>query len=163
MTRLRMSSMFCVLILVTGVLPAAAQSLTLKLTGIKGSSTVEKDAIDIMAFGWSVTNASALTPDGPVAGKANASEFVLNLLSFDVLPMILQKLLSGDHVDEARITVWDASQKKMYDILFKNVLFGTLALSAQTGAPPSHSLTFSFATLDLSVAPGNAATFDFTQ
>ena len=165
MTRTRITSISWVLILLIGVLPASAQSLTLKLTDITGSSQVEPGAIDIFSFGWAVTNPTTLTTDGPEAGKPNPTEFAINLMSLDVLPQILQKLFTGDHVDEARFSVWDASQKKTYSLVFRDVIFNTLALSGHAGNPQIHSLTFSFKDIKLSIAgggPNSETFFDFT-
>jgi hypothetical protein len=162
MRRTRLTSLFSVVMLVVGVLPAAAQSLTLKVTDIKGSSVIEADAIDLLSFGWAVANGATLTSDGPITSRPIPTEVAVNLQSFDALPQILQKVAAGAHVDKATLKVWDASQKLMYFFEFEDIVFGALSLNGQIGNPPFHSLTFTFSNLKLTV-PGAAPTLvDFT-
>ena len=155
----------CFAALILAAAPAFAQSFTLKVGDIQGSSTVPGAVgfIDVLSFSYGV--ASNQTQIGV---KASATSAKAACSSFNTMMRLGKEtgdlflaVMQGTHFDTATFKVFDTSGAPAFDLAFSNVLLTSLQQSGSEGgdlATQSLSLISATTTLTLYHAAGHPPT-----
>jgi type VI protein secretion system component Hcp len=146
----------CFAALILAGTPAFAQSFTLKVGDIQGSSTVPGAVgfIDVLSFSYGVAAAVA---SGPVKGGATSRP---SCSSFNTMMRLGKEtgdlflaVMQGTRFDTATFKVFDRSGAPAFDLVFNDVVLTSLQQSGSEGGGDvgiqSLSLTASRTTLKL--------------
>lgn len=139
-----------------------AEDLLLRLDGIKGESTRQKDEIDITSFSWGFSQATS-------GGKSSVERFVVKKNVDVSSPLLVQNLLSGRTIANATFVVRrdssDRAATTFIQIDLKDVKVVELSLNGTDSGRPTESVAFTFSKLtyqyfpvDKSGKPGPAIT-----
>ncbi|WP_175948286.1 Hcp family type VI secretion system effector [Burkholderia pyrrocinia] len=122
----------------------------LKINTVTGEATDEghKDEIDVLRWGWSVQNTSSVRyGTGSGSGKATISDLRFDHHVDRASPILFKYAASGEHIDEAVLTVRKAGGKngpvEYLKITMKNV-FVTHVSQSGGGSDAHESVTLSF-------------------
>jgi type VI secretion system Hcp family effector len=124
-------------------------TLTLKLDGIKGESMIEPDALDILDWGWSMTNPSTQNGTGLSAGTPKVGDIHFQKLYCKGSPTIMQYLLQGKHFKTAvlqmRKTTGDTATKPYFTLELSKVFvtaYGTGANAATVDIAENFTISY---------------------
>jgi type VI secretion system secreted protein Hcp len=147
---------------------AWADDYLLKIDGIKGESTIQKDEIDVTAFSWGFS-----TPDGQT--KAQPQRLVISKFVDSASPALTQQLFDGRVIKNLTLTVRrprgkDAATFIAIKVDLTDVRVVDIHVSAGGNQRPVESVAFAFSKvtfqytpLDVSGKPvgASSATLDF--
>ncbi len=118
--------------------------------GIKGESKHEKhkDQVEVTSWHWSASNASSFGKNsGGGRGKGVASELVFTHRYDNASPVLAQKLLGGDHLDEAVLYVSKSVGKGQDDfiiITLTKVMVTSISPSGDASGDVFESVSLAF-------------------
>lgn len=78
-------------------------AITLTFEGINGESQIERNALDILEWGWSITNPTTRHGTGLSAGTPTISEIHFSKISCSGSPIIMQYVAEGKHFPKATL------------------------------------------------------------
>jgi type VI secretion system secreted protein Hcp len=122
----------------------------LKIRNVTGEAvdSSHKDEIEVLRWGWSIQNSSAVRHGtGSGAGKASISDLRFDHRVDRASPILFKYAASGEHIDEAVLSVRKAAGKngplQYLKITMKNV-FVTHVSQSGGGSEAHESVTLSF-------------------
>ena len=139
-------------------------NLFLKIDGIPGESldSKHKDEIELVSFGWGVTQAVAETPGagagGGAAGRAHFQDFHFTMRVNKASPQLFLACASGKHIKEANLSV-RRTQKEQVEYLkikFTDLLVTSFQEGDTDGEVPQESIAFAFSRVQLEYRPQSA-------
>lgn len=137
-----------------GALRAASDYL-LEIDGIKGESAdaTHKDAIDIDAFSWGLSNSSTMVGGGSGVGKVSLQDFHFTTSLSKASPQIMAQCATGKHIPKAvlyaRKPGGDA-RTDYYKVTLTDVLISSYSQSGAVGAGrPSDSVSIAFTSIKI--------------
>lgn len=133
-----------------------AVDMFLKISNIPGESRDDKhkDEIEILSFSWGVSQfASVGSGGGAGAGKADFQDFSFVVPVSKASPKLFLACASGEHLDEAVLTVRKAGAEQVEFLSYK--LSDCLVSSYQEGGSsgdtvPIDSFSLNFAKIEMS-------------
>lgn len=144
-TRALLIAVTCGASLVVPTQAMASVDVFLRMTGIIGESTIEKDAVTVLSWSWGTSTGSARTSKG-VAPAACIQD--LNLMKFvdSASPQLVMNGVTGTVAPEAVLTLRRAIGDSTQDILvlrMSNVTVASFQLSGSSEIP-TESVTLRF-------------------
>ncbi len=130
---------------------------TLLIKGLKGTSTILKDAIEILSFSWGAHNAaaSAKASGETRAGRPDFSELSIIKSVDPTSHELLKNCLICQAFDEAELAFYkqisSTNQKYLY-IKFEQVYVSSIQLSSG-GENPTESVSLSYEKMEFAYAP----------
>ena len=95
-----------------------AMNMTLKMDPIKGESKIEKDAFDVLAWSWGMSNnGSTHIGGGSGSGKVSVQDISLTKWLDKATPDLMKACCNGKHFNKATLTVRKAGGDKPLDYL----------------------------------------------
>jgi len=152
-----------------------ADLIHLKLTNIKGESASKshRDEIAVESWNWGISQLTSLVVGaGGTAGKGSFTPFSWTHRADIASPLLWKACATGQHIPEATLSVarplstaGDYLTLHMTDVLITSV---GLSDAASDTAPPTESVSMTFATFEYSYRPqmangslGPAVTFRY--
>lgn len=117
---------------------------------IKGESLKVKDAIDVLAWSWGMSNSGTTHMGGGAgAGKANFQDLSFTKYLDKATPSLMMNLAKGTHMPEVKLTVRKAGPKTMLQYLvitMKEVIVTSLSTGGSGGEDRlTENVTLNFA------------------
>jgi type VI secretion system secreted protein Hcp len=132
----------------------------LKLDGIPGESrdAKHKDEIELVSFGWGVTQSGRGSGSGSGAGRAQFKAFEFLMRVNKASPQLFLATVSGKHIKEASLSVRRAgkAQLEYLKIKFTDVLLTSFAQAGAADAP-DEMVAFDFAKIELEYTAAQAS------
>jgi type VI secretion system secreted protein Hcp len=130
----------------------------LKIDGILGESkdAKHKGEIDLESFSWAESNApSPGTGGGGGAGKVHMDDLHVVMKMNKASPLLLLACASGQHIKQAVLTARKAGKEQLEFLVVKitDVLVSSYQTSGSTDVPPTDSVAFNFARIDVELRP----------
>src|SRR5262245_55358250 len=130
----------------------------LKLDGILGESkdAKHKGEIDLESFSWAESNPGAPAGGGGGgAGKVHMDDLHVQMKMNKASPLLLLACASGQHIKQAVLTARKAGKEQLEFLVVKmtDVLVSSYQTAASTDAPPTDSVAFNFARIEVELRP----------
>src|SRR5215470_86924 len=136
-------------------------SIFAKIGTIKGESSdaKHKDEVELLSWSWglSQTGEHPVGP-GPVAGKANFSDFNFSHHIDKASPSLMSACATGEHIKDATITVRKAGKEQQEFIIFKmnDIIITSVQPSVKEGEATMENVTMRPAKVDFEYKPQKA-------
>jgi type VI secretion system secreted protein Hcp len=135
--------------------------LFLKIDGIPGESldSKHKDEIELVSFGWGVTQAVADgRGGGGGAGRAQFQDFHFTMRVSKASPQLFLACASGKHIKEANLSVRRAQKQQVEYLKIKltDLLVTSFQEADSDGEVPQESIAFAFSRIQLEYHPQSA-------
>lgn len=124
----------------------------LQISGIKGESTddAHKDWIEVLSFGWGVTQATSATKSSSGGGTTQRADFAdLHIVKEmdSATPKIMQACAEGKHFDEVILELCRAGGDKLkyMELKMENVVISSASINGGgEGSLPTETVTFNY-------------------
>ena len=131
----------------------------LKLDGIEGESADKAHAkeIELLSFGWGVSQAGAGAHGGRGVGKAIFQEFVFGARVSKASPKLFLASASGQHVKSAVLTCRRSggAQLEFLKIKLSDVLVSSYQVGGSFPEEPLDQVSLTFARIDVEYTPSS--------
>lgn len=132
-----------------------AVDMFLKIDGIDGDSRdhKHKGEIELLSFSWGISNPASSGGGG--AGKPSVSDFSIIKQMDKTSPLLMEKCCQGERISGVLVTLAKGEDKlDFYKIKLTDVLISSYQTGGSNngGGVPMESVSFSFASVDISAA-----------
>ncbi len=140
-----------------------AVDVFLKLTGVKGEAhdSKHKEEIDVLSYSLGVSNAGTSSyGGGSGAGRASFSDLSIMKRVDNASPTLLKFCATGEHVDEAVMTVRKAGGSKAggepYLVITMNEVLVTSVQESGSSEEPTESVSLNYSKIHYVYKPQKA-------
>ena len=134
-----------------------ARDILLELKGIKGESKKEDDWIDVISWGWGMSNHGSWHDGGGGGeGKGEVHDITITKYVDKATPNIMLACMTGEHVDDATLILRKAGGEALEYLTIK--MKKVCVTSVQTGSSGdddrfTESISLSFAEVEVEYKP----------
>jgi type VI secretion system secreted protein Hcp len=135
-----------------------ATDIILEIKGIKGESKIEKGFIDVVQWDWGMANrGSQHDQGGGGTGKGEVQDLTVTKYVDSATPNLMLACCTGDHLDEATLTLRKSGGKKALEYLVIKMTKVFIS-NVQTGSAGdddrfTENVSLNFAKVDISYTP----------